>query len=136
VRVGELRAKTYLSPGSGAASGGWGWDCLLWFLAHSCTARCFALPRRHGRWVKGTKMVYRPLTHAKCGEKASLPWHEHADSRNARDLHHATTQCIAYAHRRIIHLCAFWAVASMIVALTLLALAKYTQNTPLQPSAC
>jgi hypothetical protein len=134
VRVGELRAKTYLSPGSGAALGG-GWDCLLWFLAHSCTARCFALPHRHGRWVKGTKMVYRPLTHAKCGEKASFPWHDHDESRNARDLHHATAQCIAYAHRRIIHLCAFWAVASMIVALALLALSKYTQNTPLQPSA-
>jgi hypothetical protein len=135
VRVGELRAKTYLSPGSGAALGG-GWDCLLWFLAHSCTARCFALPHRHGRWVKGTKMVYRPLTHAKCGEKTSFTWHEHDEGRNARDLHHATAQCIAYAHRRIIHLCAFWAIASTIVALTLFALAKYTQNTPLQPSAC
>jgi hypothetical protein len=81
-------------------------------------------------------MVYRPLTHAKCGEKASFSWHEHDEGRNARDLHHATAQCIAYAHRRIIHLCAFWAVASMIVALTLFALAKYTQNTPLQPSSC
>jgi hypothetical protein len=56
--------------------------------------------------------------------------------RNARDLHHATAQCTAYAHRRIGHLCVFWAVASTIVALTLFALAKYSQNTPLQPSAC
>ena len=128
-----LKSRIHDCPGSGAFVWEGGELAFLHLLHPTLLARCTARPYRHGRWVRGTKLVFQPhLTKYVAEHRLMNAIHVEVKQH----LRQAALNHASRTKRQLCLLCISWIVATIALACALATLHQHGNPTLGHTTSC